>query len=117
MGPLPRLPRPPPPSMPSRVNLEFSHHLDSSILSDFLTMPTKRDSTVSVMLRSSTDVSPSLPSLETSSPVPEFTSQVTLILLEPPSTPSLTVGPPFRQSLLPDLHRLFFSSDSLSSEL
>merc|ERR1712071_238420 len=66
--------------------------LDSSILLTFWRMPTKKDLTVFVTLRSSTDVFLCLPSLETSSPVLESIYQETSIRPEPSSTPSLTVG-------------------------
>merc|ERR1712087_521720 len=98
-------------------NSEFKLLLDSSILWDFWTMLTKKNSIVFVTLRSSTDVFPCLPSLETSSPVPESTFQEPLTRPETNSTPSLTVGPPFLPSQLLDLPKSSFSLDSLSLEL
>ncbi|KAK1733910.1 fucoxanthin-chlorophyll a-c binding protein [Skeletonema marinoi] len=69
--------------------------LDSSIPSACSPETFPRNvSTVSVTSRSSTDVSPSLPSSARSSPVPESTSPETLTTPETPSTPSPTVLPP-----------------------
>merc|ERR1712071_674701 len=98
------------------LNLESNHHLDSSILWDFWLMLTKRNSTVSVTLNLSTDVSPNLPSLVTSSPVLVFTFQETLTTLEPALTPSPMVGPPSVQSQVLDLPKSSFSLDSLNLE-
>merc|ERR1711957_849126 len=81
---------------------EFRHLLDSLILLDFLMMLIRSVSTVSVMLSSSTDVSVSLLSSETSSPVRDTIFPEPSTRQEPPLTPSLMVMLQFRQCLVLD---------------
>jgi hypothetical protein len=99
---LPRLLRPPLPSMLSRVRSELRLLLDSSIPLDFSMTLTRSVSTAFVTSSSSMDVSPSLLSSETSSPVLEFTFPEPSTRLEPPLIPSLMDMLQSRQSPVQD---------------
>merc|ERR1711935_943143 len=92
MGPLlsPLLSKRPPPLrwLPSKTSSVSSHLLDSTILSVCSTTLPRSDSTNSDTPNSSTDVSPCLPSSDSSPNTPESVFPETLTSKEPPSPSS-----------------------------
>merc|ERR1712021_41398 len=95
--------RPPPLRwLPSKTSSVSSHLLDSTILSVCSTTLPRSDSTNSDTPNSSTDVSPCLPSSDSSPNTPESVSPETLTSKEPPSPPFPREPVPWPPSLRED---------------